>query len=101
MNGRTTPTIEALPGLLAGSDSDTDNDSIDPSMLRLVICFKRFLILMPAWFPYGRNGRKNRVTILLNDQFKIVYTCKPHINHKYSLVIITPRIFSSKMLHFG
>jgi hypothetical protein len=43
MNGRTTPTIEALPGLLAGSDSDTDNDSIDPSMLRLVICFKPFL----------------------------------------------------------
>jgi hypothetical protein len=26
---------------------------------------------------------------------------KPHINHKYSLVIITPRIFSSKMLYFG
>jgi hypothetical protein len=27
--------------------------------------------------------------------------CKPHTNHKYSLVIITPRIFSSKMLYFG
>jgi hypothetical protein len=51
-----------------------------------------------AWFPYVR---KNRVTIFLNGQFIIVYTCKPHINHKYSLVIITPRIFCSKMLYFG
>ena len=34
-------------------------------------------------------------------QFTIVYTCKPHINHKYSLVLITPRIFSSKMVYFG
>lgn len=34
INGRTTPTIEALPGLLDGSD--TDNDSFHPSMLRLV-----------------------------------------------------------------
>jgi hypothetical protein len=25
------------------------------------------------------NGRKNRVTIFLNGQFIIVYTCKPHI----------------------
>ena len=31
-----------------------------------------------AWFLYGRNGRKNRVTIFLNGQFIIVYTCKPH-----------------------
>ena len=31
----------------------------------------------------------------------VVYTCKPHINHKYSLVIITPRIFGSEMLYFG
>jgi hypothetical protein len=47
--------------------------------------------------PYGRkNGRKNRVTIFLNGQLIIVYTCKPHINHKYSMVITTPRIFSSK-----
>jgi hypothetical protein len=45
--------------------------------------------------------RKNRVTIFLNGQFIIFYTCKPHINYKYSLVIITPRIFSSKMLYFG
>ena len=30
----------------------------------------------------------------------IVYTCKPHIMHKYSL-LLTPRIFSSKMLYFG
>jgi hypothetical protein len=37
-----------------------------------------------AWFPHGR---KNRVTIFLNGQFIIVYTCKPHINHKYSLVL--------------
>jgi hypothetical protein len=51
-----------------------------------------------TWFPYGH---KNRVTIFLIGQFIIVYTCKPHINHKYSLVTITPRIFSSKMLYFG
>jgi hypothetical protein len=50
-----------------------------------------------ARFPYGR---KNRVTIFFNGQFIIVYTCQPHINHKYSLVL-TPRIFSSKMLYFG
>ena len=37
VNGRTTPTIEALPGLLAPSDTETDNESInDPSVLRLV-----------------------------------------------------------------
>jgi hypothetical protein len=37
MNGRTTPTIEALPGLLAPSDTDTDDESIDnSSVLRLV-----------------------------------------------------------------
>jgi hypothetical protein len=56
---------------------------------------------LKAWFPYGRNGHKKRVTIFLNGQFIIVYTCKPHINHKYSLVIITPRIFNSKMLYFS
>jgi hypothetical protein len=28
---------------------------------------------------------KIRVKIFLNGQFIIVYTCKPHINHKYSL----------------
>jgi hypothetical protein len=42
-----------------------------------------------------RDGRKDRVTIFFNGQFIIVYTCKPHINHEYSLVLITPRIFSS------
>ena len=37
MDGRTTPTIEALPGLLAPSDTETDNESInDHSVLRLV-----------------------------------------------------------------
>ena len=56
-----------------------------------------FMFEAKVWFPYGRNGRKIRVTIFLNDQFIIVYTCKPHINHKYSLVLITPRIFSSKI----
>ncbi|XP_028409577.1 uncharacterized protein LOC114532308 [Dendronephthya gigantea] len=35
LNGRTTPTIEALPGLLDGSDTDNDNDSFDSSILRL------------------------------------------------------------------
>ena len=55
----------------------------------------------PAWFPYGRNGHKNRVTVFLNSQFIIVYICKPHINHTHSLVIITLRIISSKMLYFG
>jgi hypothetical protein len=63
----------------------------------------RWLIILqvkvkPGSVPYGR---KNRVTIFLNGQFIIVYTCKPYINHKYSLVIITPRIFSSTMLYFG
>ena len=24
---------------------------------------------LKAWFPYGHNGRKNRVTIFLNGQF--------------------------------
>ena len=40
---------------------------------------------LKAWFQYGRNGRKNRVTIFLNGQFIIVYSCKPHINHNYIL----------------
>ena len=39
--------------------------------------------------------------IFFNGQFIVVYTCKPHMNHKYSLVLITPRIFNSKMLFFG
>jgi hypothetical protein len=52
-------------------------------------------------FPYGRNGCKNRVTVFRNGQFTIVYTCKPHIKHKHSLVIITPDFFSSKILYFG
>ena len=42
VNGRTTPTIEALPGLLAPSDTDTDNESIDPALLRLVMFFSSF-----------------------------------------------------------
>jgi hypothetical protein len=33
-----------------------------------------------------QNLRKNKVMIFLNGQFIIVYTCEPHINHKYSLV---------------
>jgi hypothetical protein len=33
---------------------------------------------------YGRH--KNRVTILLNDQIIIVYTCKPHINVVFRLM---------------
>ena len=37
MDGRTTPTIEALPGLLAGTDTETDNESIDPSILHMVM----------------------------------------------------------------
>jgi hypothetical protein len=32
-----------------------------------------------TWFPYGRNGRKNRVTIFLNGQFIIVYTSELYI----------------------
>jgi hypothetical protein len=48
--------------------------------------------LQPAFYIY--YGRKNRVTTFLNGQFIIVYTCKSDMNHKYSLVIITPRIFS-------
>jgi hypothetical protein len=59
---------------------------------------QKSVLFIKVWFPYGR---KNKVTIFLNGQFIIVYTCKPHINYKYSLVIITPRIFSSKMLYSG
>jgi hypothetical protein len=47
------------------------------------------------------QATKSKSCQFLNGQFIIVYTCKPHMNHKYSLVIlITPRIFSSKMLYF-
>jgi hypothetical protein len=45
------------------------------------------------------NGRKNRVTIFLHGQFIIVYTCKPHMNHMYSLVIITPIAADEKDRH--
>ena len=38
---------------------------------------------------------KIRHDLSQRGQFIIIYTCKPHINHKYSLVIITPLIFSS------
>ena len=48
----------------------------------------------------SHNGRKNRVRIFLNSQIIIVYTCKPHINHQYSLVIITLPIAISKLLYF-
>ena len=27
------------------------------------------IFILYDWFPYGRNGRKNRVTIFLNGQF--------------------------------
>ena len=54
-----------------------------------------------AWFPFDRNGRKNRVIIFFKGQFIIVYTCKAYINHKYSRVITTARILSSKMLYFS
>jgi hypothetical protein len=57
-----------------------------------------FISLVSIW---SYNGRKNRITIFLNGQFIIVYSCKPPINHKYSLVIIAPRIFSSQMLYVG
>jgi hypothetical protein len=42
---------------------------------------------------FPRLIKPYRVTIFLNGQFIIVSTCKPHKNHKYSLVITTPRIF--------
>jgi hypothetical protein len=66
-----------------------------PSILVLLRTFRYCLLIAWAWFPAcDRNGCRNWVAIFLNGQFIIVYTCKPHINHKYSLVIITPRIFS-------
>jgi hypothetical protein len=37
------------------------------------LCFEAEGESLP-WSPYGRNGRKNRVTIFLNGQFIIVYT---------------------------
>ena len=40
--------------------------------------------------------------IFLNGQFMIVYTCKPQIISIFSSYrLVTPRIFSSKMLYFG
>ena len=72
-----------------------------PSILVLLRTFRYCLLIAWAWFPAcGRNGCRNWVAIFLNGQFIIVYTCKLHMNHKYSLVIITPRI-SSTMLYFG
>ena len=51
---------------------------------------------------YGGNGGKDRVTIFLNGQIIIVLvTCKPHTNDKYSLLITTLPISSSKLLYFG
>ena len=84
-------------------------------MMKGIVVFKR---LLASGDQYGRhqtaiysNGG-NCWNILgfnfnkrdgLSSVYKIsmVYTCKPHINHKYSLVIITPRVFSSTMLYFG
>ena len=37
---------------------------------------------------------KDKVTIFLIGQIIIVFTCKPHLNHTYSLYIITLPIFS-------
>jgi hypothetical protein len=62
-------------------------------------CFDAMFAL--AWFPYSHNGRKDRVTIFLNGQILIVFTCKAHINHTYSLFIITLPIISVKLLHFS
>ena len=58
------------------------------------------LLVLEAWFPYSR---KDWVTIFLNanGQIMIVFTCKPHINHKYSLFLITLPIISVKLLYFG
>jgi hypothetical protein len=44
--------------------------------------FQSQLHVSKAWFPYCR---KNRVTIFLNGQFIVVYTCKPHIYNNYYL----------------
>ena len=48
------------------------------------------------YYDMGLRKIESRA-IFLNGQFIIVYTCKPHI-HKYSLVIITRRIFSSRKI---
>jgi hypothetical protein len=72
-----------------------------------ILTFSKVTVLLLSYFFtyacqkawYGRNGRK--VTSHDLSQFIIVYTCKPHMNYKYSLVIITPRTFSSKRLYFG
>ena len=78
------------------------NFSIYELNLLFINCeFHYISVRLKAWFPYGRNGRKNRDAIFLNGQFIIVCTWKPDKNHEYSPVIITPRIFSSKMLYFG
>ena len=41
------------------------------------------------------------MVVEIESVYIIIYIGKPHINHKYPLVIITPRIFSSQMLYFG
>jgi hypothetical protein len=33
---------------------------------------KKSVLYIKVWFPYGRNGRTNKVTIFLNGQFIIV-----------------------------
>jgi hypothetical protein len=71
-------------------------------ILELTILFKYKIVVkkveeFKAWFPYGR---KNRVPIFLNGPFIIIHSI-PVNNHEYSLVIITPRSFSFKMLYFG
>ena len=42
---------------------------------------------------------KDKVTIFLIGQIIIVFTCKPHLNHTYSLYIITLPIFSCISVH--
>ena len=57
--------------------------------------FYQFLIVFlevqkgRARFPYGRNGRKDGVTIFHNGQIIIAFTSKQYINHKYSLFVVT------------
>lgn len=72
VTGRTTPTIEALPGLLSGCDTDSEADSIDPTILRLVICglanlnYMRIVLICTLRFA-------SRVTVYFDFTFPTLY----------------------------
>jgi hypothetical protein len=65
------PYIIRLPYQLNWLPIELNNQQLEFRDALMTVKFEKFV---KAWFPYGR---KNGVTIFLNDQL-IVYTCKPH-----------------------